>query len=521
MSTTYTDPNTVAPGSSAPKPAPIDHTPSEGDIRTEGSRELRKNPGFASSLDKATEKSQQDGTQRIPPGGVTPPTDKKEKITDPIARANADDAAKKAAEKSDKKIELGKRSASLLADDDQEKEADLSDPSGDGKKKITEKDDKLTLEATKEAKGQKAAAKAAETPVTDADIEEEMKAEKSEKSQRRFRELHSRWKNADAKIANTEKALKAKDEELSSLKKQMEEATAKMAESGKIPEDVQKKLDALQMYQRRYELDNSEEVKTRFDARVTRQEENIAKTLVKADIKFEGMTAQQSAEQIKSRGGFRKFASAFPELAEGILDRLNVVDRKEVEAAMTGQILLDQERQNYIEGESAKANEYFENQRKEAEAAKANEITPEKRQAAQAKAIESLQTDLFSKMDMFKEGEIPSDASDEEKARIGDQNKFAGELRETFKAHLTPKDDQEFIDTAMAATLASKFKRDNTSLKNQVKELTAELEKLRNGSRTAARNGALPASAEPKPTKPASSFTAAVDRALANRGSGS
>lgn len=525
MSTTYTDPNTMAPGSSAPKPAPADHTIPDPDIRTEGSRELRRNEGFAKSLDKAAEKGAADGTPRtVPPGGVTPPTDKRDKApTDPIAKANADDKAKKAAEKpaaDSKKIDLGKRSASLLKEDDDEGDAgDVSDPTGDGKKKIEGKADKLTLDAGKDAKDARDN-KAADVPVTDAEIEEEMLSEKSEKSKRRFRHLHNQWKTAESKAVTTEKALKAKDEELAGLKKQMEEVSAKMAKGGEIPEDVQKKLDELQMYQRQYELENSEDVKTKFDVRIQRQEENIYTRLKTAGIKFEGKTAEQSTEIIKSHGGFRQFARAFPELVDGILDRLNVADRKDVEAAMMGQTMLEQEKQSYISGEKGKAKEYFEGKKKEAEAARANEITPEKRKEVQAKAIENLKTDLFSKMDMFKEVEIPADAPDEEKQRLGDANKFAGELRETFNAHLQPANDQEFIDTAMAATLASKFKRDNTGLKSQVKALTAELEKLRNGSKTAARNGALPASSEPKPTKPAAGFSAAIDRSLANRGSG-
>ena len=506
MSTEFTSPVETPPAGATP-PEQFTSPHEEIRVNTDG-RQLKTSPGFARALDKAEQKKDApEKTEDTRKGGLfdkSSKSEKKDAPADPIAKANAaaaEEKAPKAEAKSDRPVS---RTASLLEkdeEDDKESEAPAE--------KKESKSDKAEKPATEES------------PVTDTEIEEEMKTPKSAKSERRFRHLHSQWKAAEAKAAETAKQVAEKEQKLAQLEAQMKEQATKAAASGQLDPDIQKKLDELQMYQRQFELESSDHVKQTFDARISRQEENIYARLTEGGIKFKGMDEKTSIDLIKKMGGFRAFARKEPDLVDGILDRLNVADRKEVEAAMMGQTMLEQERKGYIDTEKGRAKEYFEKKQKEEQAARANEEPPEKRREAQQKAVEKLKTEMFEKHAFFKDTEIPADASPEEKKRLSDDNAFADNLRKMFADSLIPKNDEEVINVALEATLAHKFKRDNVALRRELKQLKADLEKVKNGSKTSTRGGAIPTTmGADKISKPAAGFGAALDKAQERRGSG-
>lgn len=477
----FTSPVDTAPpddGNKGPFTSP------DSDMRLDQSgRELKKSPGFSGSLDKSIKK-----TEEAKPAADAKKSEETKKASDPIAAKNAEE------KKEEKKEEPKSRSSRLLADDDKD------DKPAKAEKREVKKEEKVD-------------------ELTEADIEDELKAQHSEKSNRRFREMNSRWKAAEKLAAERTTALAERDKKLAEVEAQIKEQSEKMAKAVQPDAELQKKLDQLEMYQRRFDLENSDYVKNTYDARITRSEENIYTTLQTAGIKFKGMDEKQSVDLIKKQGGFRGFARANPELTESILDALPLIDKKSVEAAVTSQIQLEQEKAHYITTESSKAKDFFEKQRKEVEAARANEVTPEKRKELQKAAIEKLTNEMYGKYAFFKDVEVPGDASTEERERLTGDNTFAKEMRETLASHLRPANDEEFIDTALAATLAHKFKRDNVALNREVKQLRADLERMKNGSKTSGRGGALPSTTPDKSSqKPAASFGAALDRQAERRG---
>jgi hypothetical protein len=510
MSTEFTDPSSPGPaGGVATQPIPAEKfSAPDSDLRVDAGKELRKNDGFSKALDKQSKP----GDQKQPDAkkGFTPPGDDKDKKTggfsdptqdkvtaakkedkppaDPIAAKNAEDAAKKAAKPDEKKSDLGKRAASLLKDEDEDPAASAADDKKDG-------DDKA---------------------VTDAEIEEEMKTPKSAKSERRFRHLHSQWKAAEAKVAETAKQVAEKEQKLAAIEKQMQELQSKATQPD--PE-IATKLERLQMLERRHNLKSSEHVKNTFDARITRNEDKIYKTIMANGVPFKNMDEKQAIEVFQKKGGFREFSRKHPDLAEGILKSLPIADRQVVEAAMGGQNQLEDEKEFYLETESAKAKEYFEKEAKAAEEAKAKEPDPAKQAEAQKQAIENLKKTYFEKIDIFKDAEIPADASPEEKARLTAANKLSADLRDAFANNLAPASNEEYIDIALSATLAVKLKRENSSMKRELAAAKAEIEKFKNGSKTSTKGGALPASSEPKAEKPPATFQGSIDRQLARRGS--
>lgn len=512
MSTEFTDPSSPGPsGGVATQPPPADKfSAPDSDLRVDAGKELRRNEGFSKALDKQAKP----GEQKQPDAkkNFTPPGDDKEKkqggfsdpnqdrVTqakkdekppaDPIAAKNAEDAAKKAAKPEEKKSDLGKRTSALLKDDEEETKPAAA--AGDDKKGDDDK------------------------PVTDAEIDEEMKTPKSAKSERRFRHLHSQWKAEAARNAELTKSLKEREDRIAAIEKEYNETKAKI---GQPDPEISGKLERLQMLERRHGLETSEHVKTTFDARVARNEEKIHQTLQAAGIAFKGMDEKQSIDIIKKKGGFREFARKHPDLAEGMLKALPFADRQVVEAATAGQTMLEDEKANYLETESAKAKEYFETQAKKEAEEKAKQPTPEKQAEAQKQAIENLKKTYFEKIDIFKDAEIPADASAEEKARLTEANKLAADLRDAFANNLAPASNDEYIDIALSATLAVKLKREASALKKENARLKADLEKVKNGSKTSTKGGALPASSEPKQEKPPATFQGSIDRQLARRGS--
>jgi hypothetical protein len=472
-----------------PPPPEKDPTPDVDPVIKFG-QELQKAPGFSASLDKAKEaREQAEGSTNG--DGKSAGGDKK---PDPIAAANA--AAKKETPPpaGDKKPALGKRSSSLLSD---EKPKDEPNPE------------------LKEPKPKKEDGTVDDEPVTDQDIEAELaNPHKSEKANKRFRELYRRMREAEGKHATTAKQIQERETKVAELQKQLDEVSKK---STTVDPDIQKKLDEYQMLKRQHDLENDPQIKEIYDNRISASEEAISGILQANRIEFKGMDIKQSSDLIKKEGGFRAFSRKYPEITQQILDALNPADLMELQAATGAQNMLETEKKSFIQTEKGKAKEYFEKQAAAAKEAAANQTTPEKIQEVKKAKIETVTKQIFETADIFKDKEIPADASPEEKKRLSEENQFTDELRQTLQSHLDPQNDDEFVDTAVAATLAHKFKREKTALAARVEALEKELDRVKNAGRTTPRGGVLPPTATPKDSnKPAPSFGAALD--LVTRG---
>jgi hypothetical protein len=466
------------------------------EVAAKESRETLTDDTFSKSLDKfsdqqAKQKKERDEPKETLSEKTETSSNKSEgKFSDPISLNNEKDYKSKSEDKSqvkESKPFSSKKIEDLLKED--------KEPSKEKSTKNSEKKE--------------------DSAISDDEIEAELKTPKSEKSQKRFQELHRRWKAAEAKALSKEseitKQLKEKEAKLASLEKEMQSIASKQKE---VDPEIQKQLDELLMYRRQFEVESSDHIKNTFDRRLARADEDIYTVLKASGIRFKNMDESQSIEQIKSRGGFRQFVRDNPELGDQIIDSLNVADRKEVEAAMMGQTLLAKERQMYIEAEKLKAKEYFSEKQKEADSIKASQIAPEEIKERQSKAINDLKEKMFSSMDMFKDSSVPEQASEEERSKILEQNKFAAELRDTLSANLSATTDDDFIDVAIAATIAHKLKRENTMMRQQIKSLTEQNERIKSAGKTTSKGGILPLASESSQEKPAPTFEASLNRIL-------
>lgn len=483
-----TDTNIPPPPPEAPPAPDVDPVMKFG-------QELKKAPGFSASLDKAQ-------SDRQSKEAGSPVLDKKggDAKPDPIAANNDKDKKDTPpAPTKDSKPSLGKRSSRLLEE---------PTPAGDDPAAKPEDKDKKDKPDVKDNEGD---------PVTDKDLEEELHdPHKSAKANKRFRELYRRMKEAEGKHATTDKQLKEKEAKLLELQQQLDAAAKKTT----TPDpDTLKKLEEFDMLRRQHDLENDPKVKELYDSRITQSEDAISSVLESNNITFKNMDVKTSLELIKKEGGFYAFAQKYPQVAQDIIDSLNVADAQQVQASISRQIMWKDEKKTFIQAEKAKAKEYFEKQAKDREEQDKNAPTPERLKEAHKAKLESVKKQIMETADIFKDQEIPADASEEEKTRLTAENEFTAELRETLASHLDPQNDDEFVDTAVAATLAHKFKREKTALAAENAALKKEIERIKNAGRTTPRGGAIPPTVPPKDfAKPAPSFGAALDLVQRNRG---
>jgi hypothetical protein len=468
MSTTETPPVENEIDKSMP---PQDSSETAGGVVFNGKEAVKSS--FGDSLGKIAKKSADEKA------GVSsePPASTGEKA-DPIA-------AKVAAEKSEAKTadepKLERKSLKNLLDDK-------------GKPKA---------EGTEETK----------VVVSDAEIDEELKnPHKSEKAQKRFLELHRRWKEADAKAVTTAKQSAEKDAKLAELEKKITEA----GKNAGVPPEVQAQLDELKQYRRRYQVEKSPEY-TKYDVAYKETEKDIADVIKLSGIKFQGMTEEQSIAFIEAEGGFDSFQRKYPKVAKDVREAIaesNPAYNDDLTTAISRQKLIKKAQQVFREGEEKNAVEYFSKMEADEKAkAEAASKVPEMG-AVRKKAFDAWRDEAYKKLDFFREEEAPEGASESAVKTVKEKNAFAASLRKTLEENLNVSNDEDFKDIALAATLAHKIKREKDELAARVESLEAELKKIKGAGRTVTKStqsSAASASAPPK------SFTEALDRVQSRR----
>ncbi len=286
-----------------------------------------------------------------------------------------------------------------------------------------------------------------------------------------------------------------------SSKKELSEKAARLAaleeELNKVKsvdpltdEKVKGHIEELAMYRRRYELENSEEVKQKFDGRVSNAEEAIYGTLTDRGL------PKSLVDEIKSEGGWLKFTDSnrtitlangkehsAAELAELIKSNLPSSERRKLEALELEQIQASRDKQHYFNEESKKAKDYFaqkENQtREQAQAAK-------KQFDDAVKVVGEWRKKFSEENEWLKEKQISSGATPEQKAALEDHNKHAKQLNQMIEKHLAAKDINQMLEVLVDSIKYHQERRnlasaldENKKLKDSLKAKQDELDKFK------------------------------------------
>lgn len=322
------------------------------------------------------------------------------------------------------------------------------------------------------------------------------------KTARRIKALLHKVEETGKIVATTKAELAEKATKLADLEK-------KLNESGSSNPDVQKQVDELSMFRRRYQLETDPEVKTKFDDLIASREVDIV-NLLKENSAGEGLI-----NLISSEGGLVKFArlSKSYKLADGssvsakglfnqIRDSLtdsNPADALALDAAIQEQSRLSADKTRYIESEKARAKEYFGEQEK----------AQQERSTTIKTKIDTFLSKMATEDNEFKELAVPVDATPAKIAEIKEENIYRKQLRDIAKSSIGITDD-EYLNMVRDSTLLYPVKRSLARSEERIKAQDAEitklkedLDKVRGASSTVPKRGVISTSKAdaPKVTK--------------------
>jgi hypothetical protein len=297
------------------------------------------------------------------------------------------------------------------------------------------------------------------------------------KTQRRIQALLKKVKQVSEIEATTKKELAEKAAKLAELEKKLggEGGTG----SAVMDENVKAQLDELTMYRRRYELESSPELKTKFDAVIETREKDIAQIL------RDNQAGESLIKEIEQAGGFAAFGRSdkvfklpngdsvtakqvFQRVRDALVDN-NPADAVALDAALQDQMKISAEKKRYVEEEKSRAKDYFKQREEQANT---------QRKAIVEKAEKWL-TEVTSKDEDFKDVEIPADAPAEKKKELEAENIYRKQLRDVLKTSLRTTSFDEFMDMAKDATKYYPVKRSLEKATKLIADKDAEITKLR------------------------------------------
>ncbi len=394
----------------------------------------------------------------------------------------------------------------------------------DGLKKAEE----VKVENTEEKKEVVEDKKEEKDPDAPADDELQVLPHDKPKTAKRIQALLKKIDQANSVVATTRKEA---DERAAKLK----ELEAKLSEvktvDPKTDEAVNKQLNELAMYRRRYDLEKDPEVKTKYDDRVANLDGQIPAILSK------NRAGDGLLKLIAEEGGWLKFSQSnrqvplddgkivpAAELADMIVKALPFADRKAIDSITLEQIQTKRDRERYFKEQETTANEFF---KKRDEEAAAGSAAHQKQIKEATDLIQNWEKETVNKTEWLKEKEIPANATPEQKAAIEDDNRYTKQLHSLLKKSLTTKDIPGMLEVVHDSVAYyqqrrenSKLLAENKALKDAVTAKQAELDKFKSSSRTTSRAGSISqaaTSATIKEKKP-EGLEAALDAILSGKG---
>lgn len=293
-------------------------------------------------------------------------------------------------------------------------------------------------------------------------------AKKIAKTRERMKELESTLAAKDSTIAEREKALA----EYEAKVKQLEEQTKQFD-----PEQFKKAQEELLQYKRLHALESDPRLKENFDTPLSQVDDTIIGLLKRHGL------SDKNAELIKSQGGFRKFAEKNPETANLIFQKMEETSRTDLadlHALRAEEIRIMRERERFIQTEKAAATQWFEQQAQLA----AQEQQAYVRHSEAIKAEHEQWLASQANLDIFKQEQVPTTASAEEKKRIQELNGVRAQLRAVAKEALFADTPEARRQVALLAAAAQWHKRQADTTAAELAAVKAELAKVKGSTRT-------------------------------------
>lgn len=322
------------------------------------------------------------------------------------------------------------------------------------------------------------------------------------KTAQRIKALLGKVKEWESVATTTKKEGEEKATKLAELEKKLSEVKTI---DPKVEEETRKKLDELQMYRRRYELDKDPEVKTKFDSRVEGAEASIHEVLKRRNA------GEALFNLIKEEGGWNKFAESnrlvsvpdddggtkqvsTAELADAILQRLPLGERKAIESAMMEQVQTRRDRERYFKEQQDGAIEYFKKREEEAK----NGTLAQQKQVEEAKKVIDDWRKTMESADWLKDREINDKLTPAQKTAAVEHNKVNADIKARIAKAIEVKDLPGMLEIFQDSARYHDEKRTAASLKQELDAIKAELKakseeivKFKTGGRSTQKSGSI------------------------------
>lgn len=408
--------------------------------------------------------------------------------------------------------EVANRKVEAPKDEKAEPAKETATPDKEEQAKLEESGLAKQLEADQKKKEEVVTAPEKTEHKADEVPEEELQVLQTDKPKtaKRIQALLERTRKIQEQEALTKKELAARDEKLKQLEEELTKAKSVTVDPA-TTEAIKQQQEELAMHRRRYLLDKDPEVKSRFDDRIAAAEKPVAEVLLRNGggeslvkmIEQEGgwLAFSRSNKMVTLKDGQRPAA----EVADLILSALPFADRQTIQAVTLEQITTKRERERFFDEEQKKASEYF---RKQEEAVKQGTEQHRKQVEEAKQLIQKFRDDTIAKNEWLKEKEIPVDATPEQKAALEDDNKHTKQIRQELDKAIGVNDIPGMLEVVKNAVQFYQERREHARTKAQADavraenaKLKAELDRIKNASKTVNRPGSILAANPAKETE--------------------
>lgn len=307
----------------------------------------------------------------------------------------------------------------------------------------------------------------------------------------------------DSEKENSKKVQAELSAEIAALKTQLESS------SGGLTEEQQKenadRNAELQQFRRRYGLENDPEVKSKYGDKIAAVDQDIESILNRYGMKEEsGLDSEGKKtlgfDEIKAQGGFSEYAQKNPTVYKWLIDKIaehNPMDADILRGHLREQNALKREKQNFINQESEKADEYFQ----KVDARQQEILGQAEQQEKKFDEMRVLARDhAVKEADYLQKQEIKKDTGPDARKAIEAHNEKAEKYRGHLDVLYRPDTPEDIIAMANATIMALHLKDTNKSLQTELASVKDQLAKIKQASKPAADNtGGQP----PEPVKPA------------------
>jgi hypothetical protein len=286
---------------------------------------------------------------------------------------------------------------------------------------------------------------------------------------------HTSQKAADSFNLIKQKAkeqVAAKENEIAELKTKLSEFETKAT----VTPEEKSELEELRKFRASVEIEKDPKFREEFTSKITENNSTIYKVLQDAGMK------EEQIETIKKFGGPTKLTNW-----DDIYEHLSSSQKRIVDGRLNDNDRLERDQKLKLEAAKQDVDKYLEQR----------DVSSKTRIEQESKAIQDNANEMLQQIDWAVRQDIPKDATPEQKKKIEEQNKYIETQIDTLKQLLVDRSPANHATLAVGTIQALHFRKQLDSqkgeletLRQQNKELSTKLQKIRKSGASAHKGSA-------------------------------